>query len=493
MKYFVLALGLALAGCNFVVDGDHGGGGGGGGGGDVDMSLPIDTDLGGDVDLAMGKDLAGVPIVCTAGASSCSGSTLVTCPDGTAEVMTACPLGCSTSGGAHCNVIHPRAPVTTGDFDATGLVPVTLSSAIYIGTDNGQIGPNGTPLRQPNNDVNTYEVHQGIGFRVAAIPGSTVKMGIYTFKSLTVSAGVVVNVYGSNAVALVASGDVAIDGEIDVTCAGNYNLSVLGGTPHPYVAGPGGGAGGQPNVPSVGFGTGGVGGVNADNAHIAGGGGGAYGDVGGSGGAMGPAAPGGASGPTYGDAMLTTLFGGSGGGAGGQGGNVTVSVGGGGGGLVLVVSMGTVTLGSGNAAGGVNAGGCGGTTAAGVGGGAGGSGGAILVQAVAVHVAANGVLAANGGSGAAGNAAAGAATDGKAGAFGSAVATGGQTGGGADGGNGGAATPTNGTNGGGAAGSGGGAGGGVGRIRVESQSGSATVDSGGVTSPAAAEGTVDIH
>jgi len=163
MKYFVLALGLALAGCNFVVDGDHGGGGGGGG--DVDMSLPIDTDLGGDVDLAMGNDLAGVPIVCTAGASSCSGSTLVTCPDGTAEVMTACPLGCSTSGGAHCNVIHPRAPVTTGDFDATGLVPVTLSSAIYIGTDNGQIGPNGTPLRQPNNDVNTYEVHQGIGFR----------------------------------------------------------------------------------------------------------------------------------------------------------------------------------------------------------------------------------------------------------------------------------------------------------------------------------------
>src|SRR4051794_34968603 len=115
MKYVFLAL-LGFAGCNFQIRGDDGGGGGGGS--DEDMSMPSD-DLAGGADLAMGNDIAGLPIVCTAGASSCAGSTLVTCPDGTAQIMTTCPLGCSVTGGAHCNVIHPHAPVTPGDFDAT--------------------------------------------------------------------------------------------------------------------------------------------------------------------------------------------------------------------------------------------------------------------------------------------------------------------------------------------------------------------------------------
>jgi hypothetical protein len=490
MKYLFLAFACVAGGCQFHLKGDDGGAGG-----DVDMSLPTDDGLGGGggPDLAMGNDLVALPIICTVGSSSCNGSTLVTCPDGTTEVMTACPLGCSTTGGPHCNVIHPRAPVTTGDFDATGLVPVTLSASIYMSADNGQIGPTNMPLRQANNDANSYEVHQGIGFHQVAIPGATGKMGIYTFKTLKVNASVVVNTYGANAIAIVSAGDVTIDGELDVTCIGNYNVTVLLGAAHPWVAAPGGGAGGQPGVASVGFGTGGVGGVNADNAHAAGGGGGGYADTGGTGGSMGAASTGGAGGMAYGDAMLTTLVGGAGGGAGGQNGSLNMSYGGGGGGLALVVAMGTVTLGAGGSTGGVNVGGCGGTTNVGVGGGAGGSGGTILVQAVAVHVAANGALAANGGSGAAGNAAPGTATNGKTGTLGSAAATGGQTGGAADGGNGGAASTTSGTNGGSTTGAGGGAGGSVGRIRVESQSGSATVDSGGAVSPGAAQGTVDIH
>ena len=70
---------------------------------------------------SMPPDIAGLPIVCTAGRASCNGSTLVTCPDGTAQVMTTCALGCSTTGGAHCELMYPRAPVTRDDFDTTGL------------------------------------------------------------------------------------------------------------------------------------------------------------------------------------------------------------------------------------------------------------------------------------------------------------------------------------------------------------------------------------
>jgi hypothetical protein len=79
MQYLGLTLALMLSACSFRVAGDSGGGGdlsmadvdlgaGGGGGGGGGGS-------GGD--LATGNDLAGLPIVCTAGSSSCSGSTLV--------------------------------------------------------------------------------------------------------------------------------------------------------------------------------------------------------------------------------------------------------------------------------------------------------------------------------------------------------------------------------------------------------------------------------
>ena len=499
MKQLALTLVVAVAGCSFAVAGDHEGGAGSGGGDDLSMG---DADLStggpdlagtGSVDLSTGSDLAGLPIVCTAGSASCSGSTLTTCPDGTAENMTTCALGCGTSGGAHCNQMYPRAPITRGDFDTTGLTPVTLSAnSVYIGADTGLIGPGNAPIRHANTNAATYEVHDGVGFHLVAIAGTSVKLGIYTFKSLTVDANVVMNAYGNNGIALVSAGDLTMNGQLDATCAGNFNLAMLFGVNHPWVQGPGGGNGGQPGVASVGFGSGGVGGVNADNAHAAGGGGGAFADAGGSGGAQGANA-GGASGPTYGDGILTTLVGGSGGGAGGQSGSANQSYGGGGGGLALMVAQGTLTIGAGNMSGGINAGGCGGTTQMMVGGGGGGSGGTILVQALSVHLGAMGVLAANGGGGAAGSAMPGPGTNGKPGQLGSAAAAGGQTGGGADGGNGGAGSTTAGANGGGASGSGAGGGGSVGRVRIESQSGVATVDTGGVVSPAAAQGTLDIH
>ena len=499
MRHLGLALALMSSACSFRVAGDNGSGGG-------DMSM-ADVDLGGGgaggggggsggADLATGNDLAGLPIVCTAGASSCSGSTLVTCPDGTAQMMTTCSLGCSMMGGAHCEQMYPRAPVSRSDFDTTNLTPVSLAAGGGISTETGLIGAGPNPIRHANMDANTYEVHDGIGFHVVAIPGQTGKMGIYTFKSLTLAQGQSLNAYGNNALALVSAGDMTISGVVDVTCAGNVFLAGGGPNAKPYLAGPGGGAGGQPGANNSGVSVGNKGGGSgADNTHQAGGGGGAYGDVGGNGGAEG-ANLGGAGGMAYGDAMLMMLVGGSGGGAGGQGGSANGSFGGGGGGVALLVAQGTLTLGNGSALGGVNAGGCGGTADAMVGGGGGGAGGAILLQALSVHIAAMGGLGANGGGGSAANAMASANTNGKSGAISTTAASGG-SGGSAAGGDGGVASATAGTTAGqpgvDSGNSGGGGGGAVGRIRIESQSGAATVDANGIVSPAASQGTVDIH
>jgi len=248
MKYVGLAL-LFVSGCAFHVDGDNAGGAGG------DMSMPLD-DLGGGGnggggggggsgnDLATPNDIAGVPIVCTAGSSSCNGSTLETCPDGTAQMMTTCSLGCSMMGGAHCEQMYPRAPVSRSDFDTTNLTPVSLAAGGGISTETGLIGAGMNPIRHANMDPNTYEVHDGIGFHVVAIPGQTGKMGIYTFKSLTLAQGQSLNAYGNNALALVSASDMTINGVVDVTCAGNVFLAGGGPNAKPYLAGPGGGAGG---------------------------------------------------------------------------------------------------------------------------------------------------------------------------------------------------------------------------------------------------------
>ena len=514
MKYLAFALALGVAGCSFSLRGDDAGSGGGGSdGGDVDLATTDDLASGGagggggggvgggggtSADLAMPPDLTpppdlAPPNVCTAGSSSCSGNTLLTCPDGSVQNMTTCQLGCSMAGGAHCEQMYPRAPITRNDFDTTGLTATTLSAnSVYIGADTGLIGPGNAPIRHANNVATTYEVHDGIGFHLVSIAGSSVKLGIYTFSSLTVNANVVMNAYGANGIALVSAGDMTMNGQFDATCAGNVNLAALFGAPNPSLHGPGGGDGGKPGTPSVGFGTGGVGGVNGDNTHAVGGGGGSYADSGGTGGGDGTNA-GGAAGPTYGDTMLTTLYGGSGGGAGGQNGSTNIAYGGGGGGLAILVAQGTLTLGAGNMSGGINAGGCGGTANMSVGGGGGGSGGTILVQALTVHLAAKGVLAANGGGGAAGNAAPGMMTNGKPGPFGPGAAMGGQTGGSGDGGSGGNATTTTGGAGGTANSGGGGGGGAIGRIRLETQTGSATLDTGYAISPSATVSTVDIH
>jgi hypothetical protein len=101
--------------------------------------------------------------------------------------------------------------------------------------------------------------------------------GVYTFKTLTVDANVVINAYGVNGIALVSAGDLTMNGQFDATCAGNVNLAKLFGQNLPYLSGPGGAAGGQPgttNQDGVGAAPGG-GGAGADNTHQGGGCGGA--------------------------------------------------------------------------------------------------------------------------------------------------------------------------------------------------------------------------
>ncbi len=486
-----LSLGLVATGCSFHFAGDKGNGG------NDDLSMPGGDDLGGGSDMTSPGDLA-LPIVCSAGSSSCSGNTLVTCPDGTAQNMTTCALGCSTTSGPHCEVLYPRAPVTRTDFDTTNLTAIEFAGTGTngIGTDTGLIGTVAAPLRHANTDPNTYEVHDGIGFHVVAIAGQTTKLGIYTFKSLTVPQGMTLEAYGTSGLAIVSAQDASIIGGVDVTCAANVFLSgvVNPAATKSYLSGPGGGNGGQPGASNSGVSiVAGGGGTGADNTHQAGGGGGAFGDAGGAGGAEGGGSggnPGGIGGAMYGDAMQTMLLGGSSGGAGGEGGVMLGSFGGGGGGVALIVVQGTLTIGGGTALGGVNAGGCGGTSSTGVGGGGGGAGGAIFLQALSVHVATMGGVASNGGGGSAGNAAAGGNGNGKAGAI-SVTAAAGGSGGSAAGGEGGVVGATAGASGGSSGNSGAGGGGAVGRIRIESQSGAATID--GLQSPTAAQGTVDIH
>lgn len=189
-------------------------------------------------------------------------------------------------------------------------------------------------------------------------------------------------------------------------------------------------------------------------------GGGSFCGMGGPGGVQSGAAA--MGGPTYGNATLDPLVGGS---AGGQGGT-------GGGGIQIVAGQ-SITIG---AYGGINVGGQGGGGSSG-----GGSGGAILLEAPTVTV--HGYLAANGGGGGgwASSAVDATATSQPApGGVDNGVPDGGSTGGA-----GGAGTQINGVGGlwsDGTEAHGGGGGGGVGRIRINTANGIATIT--GVVTPA---------
>lgn len=381
--------------------------------------------------------------ICAEAGSTCVGDVLRVCEAaGESPVDSTCSWGC-VEGEPRCGALDPTGGVVdTSDLVADPLLlDQTINGTVTIDTSSGAMGA----VRPAGSGV-----INGIGFEVRA------GIGIFRFKSVVF--GGTMLLVGTLPAAFVADGAITVGGSVDArgSCATNN-------------AGPGGGQGGGPSTDGQGTGRGRRG-TSAGSSDVSGGGGGGFGAPGSKGGDGGPIGnvPGGAGGPTFGDFQILSLVGGSGGGGGGRGGDG--GVGGGGGGAVYLASNTSIAI-----AGGINAGGCGGSPAENSlgGGGGGGSGGSILLEAPTVVV--DGQLGVLGGGG-------GPAGTGSAGE--DAPLTGAASGGISDvdgrGGNGGSSAALSGTPGqnDGRAGGGGGS---VGRIRINTRSG--TVGGVGSTSP----------
>ncbi len=165
--------------------------------------------------------------------------------------------------------------------------------------------------------------------------------GVFNFTTVNIPVGVTVT-FKKNAantpVYILATGDVTIAGTIDVSGASTYSST----DNQPGLGGPGGFDGGYGGVLGIsggiagnGLGPGG-GNVSTDISHPSGGGGG-FGTVGQDGSSTAT------GGPTYGNARLIPLIGGSGG-----GGMTYFAPGAGGGGAILIASSGNIKFNSGN-------------------------------------------------------------------------------------------------------------------------------------------------
>lgn len=315
---------------------------------------------------------------CAAASVECIDNTLRECTaPGETAVDTRCAWGCVPSGPAHCGVFQPAAnAVMVSDIvpDAT-LAEVTLGNGIVIDTMLGQIG-----TLQTSDSVRG----SGPGKINGIVFEDRDNVGVFRVKSLRITASMQfpVSFVGPNAVAIVADGEIVIEGYFDAR-------GPCSGAAGPHFPGPGGFLGGTAKGNGAGTGGGTGAPVNSDGA--GGGGHAGHGGDGTSDLANDPGQPGGSA---YGDAVISVLVGGSGGGGGSAGG--AARGGGGGGGIQLVSNTGIRIV-----TGGINAGGCGGESMGGGsdGGGGGGAGGTILLEAPAISVAAGAAITANGGGG----------------------------------------------------------------------------------------------
>jgi hypothetical protein len=333
----------------------HGGADGGGidGGvadGGIDAAMAIDAmaiDASQDAagmsdatDVGMGHDAPS----CTEGAMRChTGNTAIeVCTGGVWATGSMCFLGCMTTPSVHCATYTP-ANVTS----LTNSGPdVMLTASTTLITD-GCVG------------LGSATGH------VVAQSGGAPMVCLIEVNTLSVAAGVTVNVVGAYPLVIVSQGAVHIDGVIDVSSYVNPTA--------PMITQIGAGAG-----------TGGNAGTNgtAGNGNTDGGGGG--GGLGGNGGngadeGMMSAAGNGGMGVT---STLTPLIGGA---HGGNGSGNTVAAGGAGGGAIQISSYTTIAITGTIAAAG--AAGHGGDS--GGGGCGGGSGGGILLEAASVTLAAH--------------------------------------------------------------------------------------------------------
>ena len=387
---------------------------------------------------------------CRGASQECLGDVLRACSgEGALPVDRTCPVGCTTSPDVHCVAIQPHGGgAVAADLDSTGLANVSLQPNLIIDGDTGRIGTTGNPTLVRGSGPN---ILNGIDYQVRGT------IAVFRFKKLTIQGDVAL--IGGRAIVLVSDDDLDVGGVIDArgTCVGTN-------------AGPGGHAGGPKATDGVIAGNGGGTGTSTNKL---GGGGGGHGGVGGVGRDTVT------GGPVFGDAVITVLEGGGGGGGGGGG--AGAGAGGGGGGAIQLLSNGRIRIPAGA---GINAGGCGGATGIGGndGGGGGGAGGTILLEGRTVDI--DGTLAGNGGGGGGGDANPdGIAAPGTSGRLARTAALGfpGPT---AAGGNGGAGATYDGgpgTNGG--ADDGGGGGGAVGRIRIDTLTGTLTLGASAVLSP----------
>lgn len=323
-------------------------------------------------------------VTCTANqALRCDADQLVSCnADGNGAVSTTCPLGCDATA-LKCKGVDPSNNLASNLDQAAGQGDVALPDGTTINTDNGSVTGTGGAIAVAN---------------VIVSQSGGPMMRVLMAKSFTIGD---VRVTGTAALAIVAAGDITLNGTLD--------LSADGVTAGPgAIACAGAGEGGANNVGSFSRApAGNSGGYPTYLWNIGGGGGGGFGSVGGTGGAYSTASPGGAGGTTNGAPTLVPLRGGCPGGDGQSGPH-----GGRGGGAIQLVANGTVHLtGTATKKAQIHVGGGGGEagelgraattdTNPVFGSGGGGAGGGVLIEAATVTLdAATGIWAAGGGGG----------------------------------------------------------------------------------------------
>ena len=263
-------------------------------------------------------------------------------------------------------------------------------------------------------DLVSFFGDNGVGTgQVVTSESGNVEMVLYNFDSLTVASGVAVTIFGNRGVVISSMGDIDLNAQIRVSgTVGSGNAVGTGGpgaeggvrntsfssNPPGTSAGNGGddGAGSENHSNGVGFGGGSK--ASVGNAAYGGGYGGYGRRAGGTGSAQNSLI-----GSTYGDAMLTDLYGGSGGGGSKSGSNANDSSGGGGGGAIELTALGTILLRGG---GDIFADGGNGFTTTNSDsdrGSGGGSGGGIMLNAPTVDIRTGTMLSVDGGNGGNGN------------------------------------------------------------------------------------------
>jgi hypothetical protein len=315
--------------------------------------------------------------------TTCENNTLTVCTDSMVERVEQCRLGCASSD--RCNLVDPSNGLRPQLETALTQADVTLPAGTIINTDTGTIQANNQAIAAATATVNQ--------------PGGPV-LRVFLARSWTIND---VRVEGSLPLALVAAGDVRLEGLIDASANGNI---------------PGAGAQACGNAGTGRSQTGGfwsrprAGHPNAGEYiwSTDGSGGGGFGSAGAAGGdaTTDNAATPGAGGVVNGTPALVPLRGGCAGG-GQTNTNVANGYGGAGGGAVQIVSgsgeivvapppagVAGVHVGGGGGRGSDN-GGANGSTQSGSGGG--GSGGGVLLEAASIRFDGSAMLLAAGGGG----------------------------------------------------------------------------------------------